>query len=263
MQMNPSLENIISLKRYPICDSGFVEKCHDQLAETGSLLLQGFIRPEIIEILKCEAIEHAYLAYYCSQTHTAYLSAPDPEFEPSHPRNRQVVSNKGCITDDQIPEDSYLRTIYNDPDFRRFLCAVLDEEALYDYADPLSSVNVHYYQEGQELGWHFDNSSFAVTLMIQQPEGGGEFEYIPALRDCARGDMNFSGVGKAMDGELDGFQLAISAGTLALFRGRNSLHRVTPVKGQRNRIQVVLAYNTEPDVALTEEARLTFYGRTG
>jgi hypothetical protein len=258
-----NLENIVSLEKFPICDSGFVEKCHDQLADTGSLLLPEFIRPEAIETLKQEAIEHSHLAYYCSQTHTAYLSPPDPEFESNHSRNRQVVSNKGCITDDQIPEDSYLRTIYNHPDFRRFLCAVLDEEALYDYADPLSSVNVHYYQEGQELGWHFDNSSFAVTLMIQQPDSGGEFEYIPALRNRASGDMNFPGVGKALDGELEGIRLGVSAGTLALFRGRNSLHRVTPVVGQTNRIQVVLAYNTEPGVALTEQARLTFYGRTG
>ena len=260
--MKPGLKNIVSLKRYPICDSGFIKKCHDQLVDTGSLLLPEFIRSEAIEILKREAIEHSHLAFYCSQTHTAYLSAPDPEFDASHSRNRQVVSNKGCITDDQIPEDSYLRTIYNHPDFRGFLCQVLDEDTLYDYADPLSSVNVHYYQEDQELGWHFDNSSFAVTLMIQRPDSGGEFEYIPALRDCATGNMNYPGVGKALDGELDGIRLGIDAGTLALFRGTNSLHRVTPVEGPTNRIQVVLAYNTEPGVALTEEARRTFYGRT-
>ena len=34
-----------------------------------------------------------------------------------------------------------------------------------------------------------------------------------------------------------------------------------PVLGDRERIQVVLAYNTEPGVALSEQARLTFFGR--
>ena len=58
-----------------------------------------------------------------------------------------------------------------------------------------------------------------------------------------------------------GKELDITEGTLALFRGRSSLHRVTPVVGKRNRIQTVLAYNTEPDVALSEQARQTFYGR--
>ena len=258
-----NFEDIVNLEKYPITNLGFVQKCHGQLAESGSLLLPEFIQPEIVDVLKREAVEYSDLAYYCRQTHTAYLSAPDPDFALNHPRNRQVVSSKGCITDDQIPAGSYLRTIYNDPSFRRFLCVVLDENTLYNYADPLSSVNVHYYQEGQELGWHFDNSSFAVTLMIQSPDSGGDFEYIPALRDSANDEMNFSGVGKALDGEVESIRLGINAGTLALFRGKNSLHRVTPVKGRTNRIQVVLAYNTKPGVALSEDARLTFYGRTG
>jgi len=48
-----------------------------------------------------------------------------------------------------------------------------------------------------------------------------------------------------------------------LFRGRNSMHRVTPVKGCRTRMLAVLAYNIEPGISLSESARLTFYGRLG
>jgi hypothetical protein len=256
-----TLENIVSLKTYPINNADFVARCHEQLQSTGSLLLPNFISKESIDTLKQEALEHASLAYYCSQSHTAYLSAVDPEFPTDHSRNRQVTSSKGCITDDQIPSDSYLRVIYNHADFRRFLCGVLSEKQLYNYDDPLSSVNVHYYQAGQELGWHFDNSSFAVTLMIQPSNEGGDFEYIAGLRDSENGNMNFDGVDEALQGKVEGKKLDIAAGTLALFRGRNSLHRVTPVIGDTDRIQVVLAYNTEPGVALSEQARLTFYGR--
>ena len=57
--------------------------------------------------------------------------------------------------------------------------------------------------------------------------------------------------------------LDVSPGTLVLFRGRNSLHRVTPTIGGRTRILVVLAYNTRPGIALSEAARMTFYGRLG
>ena len=53
----------------------------------------------------------------------------------------------------------------------------------------------------------------------------------------------------------------MDAGTLALFRGRNSMHRVTPVYGGSTRVLAVLAYNSEPGVALSESARMTFYGR--
>ena len=48
---------------------------------------------------------------------------------------------------------------------------------------------------------------------------------------------------------------------VVLFRGRNAMHRVTPVAGERTRMLVVLAYNAEPGVYLSEEARMTFYGR--
>ena len=255
------LNQVIDLVQCPITDRDYIDSCKAELDETGSLLIHHFVKAPVIEALKREAEEYAHLAYYCEQTHTPYLSAPDSRFGRDHPRNRQVVSTKGCITDDQVPRDSALRIIYDSADFRAFLCAVLGETEIFNYADPLSSVNVHYYQRNHELGWHFDNSSFAVTLMIQSPEDGGVFEYIPELRDHGNGEMNFDGVGKALDGDICGKTLDIRAGTLALFRGRNSLHRVTPVVGDKQRIQVVLAYNTEPGVSLSEQARQTFYGR--
>jgi hypothetical protein len=256
------ISEIIDLGKYPVEQrEGFGTRCKRQLDQKGSLLLPGFITDQAVEALKAEALEHAHLAYFCQQTHTAYLSAPDPQYDSSHPGNRQVKSSKGCITDDQIPLESPLRTLYDNESFQAFLCHVLDEDRLYRYADPLSSLNVNYFREGQELGWHFDNSPFSVTLMIQAPEQGGEFEYIPRLRNYESGDMNFDRVGAALDGKADTLKLELSAGTLALFRGRNSLHRVTPVSGETDRIQVVLAYSSEPGIALTEQARLTFYGR--
>jgi hypothetical protein len=55
--------------------------------------------------------------------------------------------------------------------------------------------------------------------------------------------------------------LNMEAGCLVLFRGRNSMHRVTPTIGDTTRMLVVLAYNTKPGVSLSESARKTFYGR--
>ena len=145
--------------------------------------------------------------------------------------------------------------------FRAFLGNVLGETELYAYADPLSSINVHYASDGQELGWHFDNSSFAITLMIQKPDAGGEFEYVRDVRDADAGEMNFIASANVLDGETDTRKLSMEPGTLVMFRGRNSMHRVTPVIGDRTRILVVFAYNTQPDVSLSESARLTFFGR--
>ena len=132
---------------------------------------------------------------------------------------------------------------------------------MYPYEDPLSSINIHYASEGQELGWHFDNSSFAITLLLQKPEGGGSFEYVKDLRNADAGEMNFNGVKDVLDHKTVINTLDINPGTLVLFRGRNSMHRVTPTEGDITRMLVVLAYNNKPGVALSENARMTFYGR--
>jgi len=131
------------------------------------------------------------------------------------------------------------------------------------YADPLSSINVHYANRGQELGWHFDNSSFAITLLIQKPNAGSAFECIKDFRDADAQDMNYDGVGRLLDGELQPDVLSMNPGTLVLFRGRNAIHRVTPNEGDQTRILAVLAYNAEEGVSLSESARMTFYGRLG
>jgi len=259
--MAMEIGQIIDTDRYPIADAAFVAACRADLDRTGVLVLSGFLTSRAVESVRREGEAHRDKAYYCSQEHTVYLSPRDSAFASDHPRNRLVTSTKGCITDDQVPASSPLRTLYHDPEVRAFLCTVLGERALFEYADPLSSINIHYAETGQELGWHFDNSSFAITLMIQPAEQGGQFEYVSAVRDADCGDMNYDGVGAVLDGRVVTERLMMDAGALVLFRGRNAMHRVTPNEGGRTRMLAVLAYNAEPGISLSEEARMTFYGR--
>ena len=79
-----------------------------------------------------------------------------------------ALKAESSVTTDQIPSASALHALYGSAVFRDFLCAALCEAELHEYADALSSVNLHYANKGQELGWHYDNSSFAITLMIQR-----------------------------------------------------------------------------------------------
>ncbi len=180
--------------------------------------------------------------------------------------NRQVVSTKGCITTDQIPSHSLLKELYYHETFQKFIADIFElRDGVHPYADPLSSINVHYASEGQELGWHFDNSAFAITLLLQKPDGGGKFEYIPKIRNSDRKEMVFDKVERVLDGDASEqiHELPIEPGTLVLFRGRDSLHRVTKVQGDTARMLVVLAYNEKPGVELSKEARMTFFGRIG
>ncbi len=255
------MEDFIDLNKYPLTDRGFQDRCRQTVDETGVLVLENFLLPDAVALVQKEGEDHKDQAYFCTQEHNVYLTPSDPAYSEDHPRNQKVISSKGCITDDLIPAGSPLRVLYDAEDFRSFLCAVLGEDALYNYADPLSSINLHYANPGQELGWHFDNSSFATTLMIQQPEAGGAFEYVGGLRDADNNEMNFEGVAQVLKGEQPVKSLSMGAGALVLFRGRNAIHRVAPVEGSRTRMLVVLAYNSKPDIALSESARMTFYGR--
>jgi len=205
--INPSID---------IANDDFRNHCKETLDRDGVVVLSGFISDEGIACMKDEGNAGMSNAYFCASNHNVYLTPPDESFSKDHPRNREVVSSKGLIGDDQVPNGSPLKALYNDDDFQSFIAEVVGEEALYPYADPLSAVNIHYAKEGQELGWHFDNSSFAITLY---------------------------------------------AGTLVFFRGRNSIHRVTPTEGDKTRMLAVLAYNSEPGIELSESARMTFYGR--
>ena len=89
-----------------------------------------------------------------------------------------MTSDKGCVPHDLLSKFSDLNILYNSDIFKSFIRKVLNLEKIYPYADNLSSINLNYYQKGQQLGWHFDNASFAITLMIQSSTLGGEFEYI-------------------------------------------------------------------------------------
>lgn len=257
------MQDMVDIERFALADNEFRAACREELERSGCVVLEGFLTPQAVDSMCKEARSNQQLAYYCVQEHNVYLTPQDENYPHDHPRNRKLTSTKGCITADQVAEDSVLRSLYDSPQFRDFLCAVLGEDELYEYADPLSSINIHYASEGQELAWHFDNSSFAITLLIQRPEAGGDFQYIRGLRYTANGDLDFEAVQQVLDGEREPQDLEINPGTLVLFRGKESIHRVTPVEGERTRMLAVLAYNSQPGIELSESARMTFFGRLG
>ncbi len=255
------LAEVINLELNQITDPSYKQRCKETLERDGAIVIKSFITLQALKQIRLEGEAKQNLAFYTNQQHNVYISDSDPSYPPEHIRNQLVNSSKGCINDEQISTDSVLRTLYDSEVFRDFLKEVLNESGLYSYDDDYSSINLHYASAGQELGWHFDNSSFATTLMIQKPEAGGEFQYVRDVRDADRGEMNFSGVEKVLSGDTTPNVLSIEPGDLVLFRGRNAIHRVTPTIGDITRMMVVLAYNNKPGVALSDSARKTFYGK--
>ena len=253
-------EKIVNLQKHPIKDINYRKNCKAKLDLKGALVMENFLTDESLEYLQSESRELRHLAYFCQHNHNPYLLEPDPDLPDEHIRNLPQTTDKGCVTHDQIPLNSPLRTLYECAVFRGFLKVVLSN-SIFPYADKLSSINLNYFERGHQLGWHYDNASFAITLMVQAPEKGGEFQYLENLRNFENSYQGYTKTENLVKGRLAYKTIIIRDGTLVLFRGRNSLHRVTPVKSDNARILATLNFNTERGIMLSEMARMTFFGR--
>ena len=258
-----SLADVVDLDRYPVhtLDPELVTQCYLELRDEGALKLDGFLRAEAVRRLVEEANELAALGHRNDATHNAYFSEVDESLPDDDPRRILVRSAQKAVAMDLLPPDFGVRRVYDSDEMTRFCAAVLGEETLHRSADPLDGCNMTVYEAGDELGWHFDQSEFSVTLMIQRAERGGDFEYAPMIRtpgDERPGDVREVLLG----GRANVKQLVSEPGTLVFFRGRYSLHRVPPVEGATPRMNSVLTYAREPGHRLSPTAQRMYYGRT-
>jgi hypothetical protein len=261
------LAEIIQLDRYPLHRPAspacrrLVEAAKSSLSASGAFVLEGFLPSSALAGILEQADSMAEAAFVSRQPHNVFLQPADAAFPADHARNRLVRSEKSVLADDQIPARSLLRQLYGANCFRSFLCEVLEVAGLFPFEDPLAPINVSFYGEGEELGWHFDNSPFAVTLLLRDAEKGGAFEYVPdSRRDTPEG---YAAISRVLDGDQSSVrELKQGRGALVLFKGARSLHRVTPCGGPVPRTIAILSYASEPGRSLKEHTRLLFYGRT-
>lgn len=263
------LADVVDLHRYPIDRPGsaaivsVVASCAAQLRSQGVCSLPGFMTDSAIRATVAVGDRLADQAWHADQHHNVYFDDPDAADPPiglDHVKRRKVRSSQWAIAYDQLPLDLPIRRLYESDHMTDFVSSILGLDRLHRSADPLDALEISLYHHDDELGWHFDNSEFSVTLMLRTPHGGGAFEYHPSLR--THDDECFDAVADALDGrDSQPLQLPTAPGTLALFRGRHALHRVTPVVGDVARMNTVLSYGATPDMCLTEATQKLFYGR--
>lgn len=199
-------------------------------------------------------------AFVHKREHNIYFRKDVPGLAPDHPALKPVTTVNHTICADQMPADAVVLQIYEWPAMATFLAATMGKTELHTMADPLARVNVMAYREGEALNWHFDRSEFTTTLLLQAAEAGGAFEYRTDLRTDS--DPNYDGVARLLAGEDPAVRIEpLAAGTLNVFRGKNTAHRVTPVRGRLERIVAVFSYYERPGVLFTAEERIGFYGR--
>ena len=258
--------NILDLDRYPLHElqsqagRDLVARCKQELATTGMFNLPELVKPEALENCVSEVVpELEANAYTHTQLHNIYFKNEIDGLAPNHPALRKSRTSNRKICGDQM--DGFVLTqIYEWPPLAAFLAEVMGKPQLFVMEDPLARVNVMTYRNGETLNWHFDRSEFTTTLLVQAPEAGGEFQYRSGLRSDA--DPNYDGVARLLAGEDDQVRtVPLTAGTLNIFRGKNTAHRVSTIEGQRERIIAVYSYYERPGVQFSDEDRIRFYGR--
>jgi hypothetical protein len=165
------------------------------------------------------------------------------------------------------PASSGLRALFESDDLVAFIGGILGRWPLHRYADPLGAMNLAVMVDGDQLGWHFDQTDFVVSLAIQSSDGGGAFENVRRMRWAADGsgaiDERYDEVAAVLAGDAGQrvTTVAMTPGTLMLFEGRWSLHRVTAVTGPTPRHVALFGYDTKPGTMSSELLKLVRYGR--
>lgn len=260
--------DLVDLVRYPILDleapaaRRVVDAARAQLRATGAAELPGFVRPEGLRVLEAEAEALAPLAYRSVGKGTAYLDLPDTSRPEGHPRRWLGPFGVGVVAYDLFPPDSPLRRLYEWDVLMEFIGAVLGRGKLHRYADPMGALNLALMKPGDELQWHYDQTDFVVSLAIRPAERGGDFEVAPRIRSAD--DERYERVARVLAGTSgEVVTLAMTPGTLLVFEGRNSIHRVSPIEGAVDRVIALLAYDTRPGTTSSELLRRARYGRAG
>jgi len=221
--------------------------------------LHGFMRPRIAGSVVAELMPRFETESFLHERHHNIWFTQGAGLPADHPALQRFRTSNRTLCADQI-EGSALLRLYEWPEFATFLAATMDKPAPHVMQDLLARVNVMSYSAGQELNWHFDRSEFTTTLLLQAPVRGGEFEYRTGLR--GDDDPNLEGVARLLHGTDPETRITeLKPGTLNVFQGRNTAHRVTAVSGSRQRVIAVFSYFDRPGVVFSRSERVGFYGR--
>lgn len=256
----------IDLDRYPIEDldgaagKALVAEARAALADKGCLVLRDFVTAEGLADLQAEGRSLSHAAHVDKRYTNPYGGNDDASLPADDPRRHFMERTNGFVGGDLIEPGTAARALYRHPGFQRFVASAVGMTEIHEYADPLADLVFNVLRPGATHPWHFDNNDFIVSMLTQAPEDGGTFEYCPGLRSAE--DENYAGVAEVLNGARGPVRtLDLKPGDLQIFFGRNSLHRVTPVKGGRERHTLIFAYADRPGMIAGAARTKLLFGR--
>ncbi|QKW34451.1 arpA protein [Actinomadura sp. NAK00032] len=262
-----SLAQVADTERHPLAEpdgpgwAAAVSHTRAELAKTGCCVLPDFIRPALRDVLRTECAEIAPSAHYDVETVNAYnidIGTPLPD---GHPGRITVQRGNAFVARDRVPADAVIHRLYANGLLQRFVASCFGLPRVHELADPLSGLVLNVVGPGMEHPWHFDTNEFTVSLLTQEPEDGGVFEYCPNIRTAER--ENLADVRDVLTGRGERLvrRLTLRPGDLQLFKGRYSLHRVSTVRGDTARHTAIFAYSERPGVIGSVARTRQLFGR--
>lgn len=261
-----TMRNILDLDRYPIDRLNsrdgmrLVERCKSDFHERGMFDLEGFVHADAVERAADElgpVVDS--IGYRHARRHNIYFKDQIAGLAADHPALEKLETVNYTLCGDQLV-GTMIERIYEWPPLLDFLAQAMGKKRLHVMADPLARLNLIAYKPGGALNWHFDRSHFTTTLLIRAATSGGEFQYRSNLRSDS--DPNYEGVARMLRGEDPRVNSQmLTAGTLNVFAGKNTAHRVTAVGGHQSRLIAVFSYYDAAGVTFSSAERIGFYGR--
>lgn len=256
---------LIDTGRYPIADpdapafATTVAAARENFDRDGLALLPGFLKAESCQAMTAEAEAALPRAHRRDIAFNVYRDETQDRPPEGHPALKSSPFCQWVIATDRLSEQGALRSLFHWEPLTRFVGALVGEK-LYCTADPLAACNVTVMREGDQHGWHFDSNDFVVSLLLQAPETGGQFEVRPGARS-ERGiehDVVASALGGS-DPEVK--RPPLDEGALSIFQGERALHRVSPVEGSRHRFIALFSYDRQPGMMFSDAVRMGAFGR--
>ena len=257
--IDPELNYFVNLQTYPIDRLGseagqdLLNRAHRMMKEDTLVEFPDFLRSQAVVALAEELTALGSNAHQIDYMSTPYGWMNNSEFSPNHPRSALFRRNCGTITTELFSEDSLSKRLFQVDELTEFIRRMLGYETLYRSACSTLSIQVNVMHEGDRFDWHFDTNDGVVSFMIQNADTGGAFEYVPLIRD--EDDENYDTVSNVFDGSHEPRRQTASAGTLLLFLGRRSIHRVAPVGAtERSRLSLLFSYDRTPGMVFPVES---------
>lgn len=230
------------------------------IATNGVAFFPEFVTTSALEECVTEAKSQTHGLHDIDDSHSLYYLPEDPAYPADHVRNRQVRTRVSIIPYDRLSREGALSRIYQSSGLKQLVGEVLNKKELHRSCDPFGRLSINVLSDTWSDEWHFDESDFSTTLMLQRPETGGKFEVTSAIRQ-SKDDFAFDKVEGAISRGENVTACDAQPGTLAIFCGSRCLHRVTAISGSKKRYVAVFTFSSKKGFVNNPDVQEFFFNR--